>query len=168
MKVLSQPDVAELIARLGGAGPRDEDHLNFAYGEVLAIVQSLAQMGQLAAADDVGQAVEHLVHAPGPAAPARRRARGADHRRRRHGRRRQPGRPDLAPLSPTARRARAGSPGDAAGQAAGRPPRTCRAVVLGAVDRGEVDRVGRAAGVSESVLAQTIGFPAECPDGVSR
>lgn len=46
VKVFTQPDVPEVIARLGGAGDRGEQSLNFTYGEVLSIVQELADGGK--------------------------------------------------------------------------------------------------------------------------
>jgi hypothetical protein len=55
VKVLTQPDVPELIARLGGSGPRDEQALDLTYGEVVAIIQGLADQGQFAASDVSGQ-----------------------------------------------------------------------------------------------------------------
>jgi hypothetical protein len=54
VKVLSLPTVTEIIARLGGAGARDEDHMNFAYGEVLAVLQALSDSNQLAVDDGAG------------------------------------------------------------------------------------------------------------------
>ncbi len=48
VKVQSQADVPEMIARLGGDGVRGEPQLNFTYAEVLAIVQELADSGKLA------------------------------------------------------------------------------------------------------------------------
>ncbi len=47
VKVESLPSVTEIIARLGGAGARDEDHVNFSYGEVLAILQALSDAQKL-------------------------------------------------------------------------------------------------------------------------
>lgn len=41
-KVLCQPDAADLIAHLGGAGSPDGDHLDLTYAEVVAVVQRLA------------------------------------------------------------------------------------------------------------------------------
>jgi len=54
VKVMSQTAVPEIIARLGGAGARDEDHMNFAYGEVLAILQALSDSHELTADDGAG------------------------------------------------------------------------------------------------------------------
>ncbi|HEX4124243.1 MAG TPA: flagellar basal body P-ring protein FlgI [Tepidisphaeraceae bacterium] len=42
VKVSSEPDIADLAARLGGMGPPDQDHLGFTYDQVLAILQELA------------------------------------------------------------------------------------------------------------------------------
>lgn len=53
VKVFSQPDVPELLARLGGAGERGEQSLNFTYAEVLAIVQELADSGKFVVHDGV-------------------------------------------------------------------------------------------------------------------
>lgn len=49
VKVICPPDAAELIARLGGAGPREDGHLNLTYGEVVAIVQNLTDAQQFGA-----------------------------------------------------------------------------------------------------------------------
>jgi hypothetical protein len=54
VKVMSLPTITEIIARLGGAGARDEDHVNFAYGEVLGILQALSDSHQLAVSDGAG------------------------------------------------------------------------------------------------------------------
>ena len=54
VKVLSLPTATELIARLGGAGARGEDHMNFAYGEVLAILEALSESHELTADDGSG------------------------------------------------------------------------------------------------------------------
>ena len=51
---MSLPSVTEIIARLGGAGAREEDHMNFAYGEVLAILEALSDSHQLAVDDGAG------------------------------------------------------------------------------------------------------------------
>jgi hypothetical protein len=40
--ILSHPDVAELIARLGGEPPDAKDRLSFSYGDILGILQMLA------------------------------------------------------------------------------------------------------------------------------
>lgn len=53
--VVSRPDVAELVARLGGE-PRDaKDRLNFSYGDILGILQVMADSRQLSAVADGGQ-----------------------------------------------------------------------------------------------------------------
>jgi hypothetical protein len=46
-RVLSRPDVAELAARLGGEGPKAEDKLDFTYGEIVAILQSMIDRGDV-------------------------------------------------------------------------------------------------------------------------
>lgn len=46
-RVLSRPDVAELVARLGGEGPRADDKMDFSYGEVVAILQSMIDRGDI-------------------------------------------------------------------------------------------------------------------------
>jgi hypothetical protein len=47
VKTLSRPYVAELAARLGGAG---DEKLHFGYGDVIGILQSLSDRGKVAAA----------------------------------------------------------------------------------------------------------------------
>jgi hypothetical protein len=42
ISILSRPDVAEIVARLGGEGPIEETHFNFDYGDIVAILQALA------------------------------------------------------------------------------------------------------------------------------
>ena len=66
VKVVTSPDLPELIARLGGAGPRDEQALDLTYGEVVAILQSLADQGQLVASDARGQWACSFVLQPPP------------------------------------------------------------------------------------------------------
>lgn len=51
IQVLSQPDLGEIIARLGGAGSRDERTLDFTYGEVVAIVQDMVDRKYVTAFD---------------------------------------------------------------------------------------------------------------------
>jgi len=48
----SQPEVAEVVARLGGVTAGDERPLNFTYSEVLAILQRLSEEHKLAAWQD--------------------------------------------------------------------------------------------------------------------
>lgn len=45
----SNPDIAEIAARLGGAGPLEEPRLNFTYCDVVAVVQALADQHRLSA-----------------------------------------------------------------------------------------------------------------------
>jgi len=40
--ILSRPDMAEVIARLGGEGPIEENHFDFSYGDIVAILQALS------------------------------------------------------------------------------------------------------------------------------
>jgi hypothetical protein len=47
--VASRPDVAELIARLGGEGPVDGVNLDFCYADIVAVLQKLADDQQLVA-----------------------------------------------------------------------------------------------------------------------
>jgi hypothetical protein len=47
VKVLSRPDVAELAARLAGEGAVGQQRLDFSYGEVVAILQSLSDKGDI-------------------------------------------------------------------------------------------------------------------------
>ncbi len=56
--VESNPDIAELAARLAGAGPPEEVRLKFSYCDVVAIVQSLADKQKVTAAR---QAADHRV-----------------------------------------------------------------------------------------------------------
>jgi len=49
ISISSHPDIAELIARLGGEGPVDEPNLDFCYADIVAIVQKLADNQQVIA-----------------------------------------------------------------------------------------------------------------------
>jgi flagellar basal body P-ring protein FlgI len=49
LAVASQPDIANIIARLGGEGPPGERRFNFAYGDVVGLVQTLADQKKLTA-----------------------------------------------------------------------------------------------------------------------
>jgi hypothetical protein len=49
VKVVSRPDVAEIIARLGGEGPKTEARLGFGYADVVGIIQALADQKKLTA-----------------------------------------------------------------------------------------------------------------------
>jgi flagellar basal body P-ring protein FlgI len=66
VKVVTQTDVPELIQRLGGSGPPDEQPLDLTYGEVVAIIQSLADQGQFVASDVAGQWACSFVLQPPP------------------------------------------------------------------------------------------------------
>lgn len=50
MKMVSHTDLAELIARMGGEGGAEETRLDFTYGEILAILQSLTDQKRVASA----------------------------------------------------------------------------------------------------------------------
>jgi hypothetical protein len=67
--VLSNPDAAEVVARLGGVGPvAQERRFNFAYGDVVGILQALADRKLLLATDRTGRTVASafvLQDAPG-------------------------------------------------------------------------------------------------------
>jgi len=55
VKLYSSPDLAEIIARLGGAGAdNDSDKLDFTYGDIVAIVQGLSDSKKLYAATPAG------------------------------------------------------------------------------------------------------------------
>lgn len=49
VSMLSHPDVAEVVARLGGTGGDEEAKLDFTYGEVLAILQELGEQRKMVA-----------------------------------------------------------------------------------------------------------------------
>ncbi|MBC8105863.1 MAG: hypothetical protein H7Z14_04680 [Anaerolineae bacterium] len=50
MPILSRPDIAELIARLGGEGPQDAPQkLDFSYGEIVSVVQAMTRNQQVVA-----------------------------------------------------------------------------------------------------------------------
>jgi hypothetical protein len=49
IRVLSHPDAAEIIARLGGEGAEGEKAFNFAYGDIVAIMQAIADSRKLVA-----------------------------------------------------------------------------------------------------------------------
>ena len=50
VRVLSRADIAELAARLGGQGAKADDKLDFTYGEVVAILQSMVDRGDIVSA----------------------------------------------------------------------------------------------------------------------
>jgi hypothetical protein len=52
--VLSHPDVAELIARLGGEPHDAKDRMNFSYGDILGILQSMADSRKFYATSQSG------------------------------------------------------------------------------------------------------------------
>jgi len=48
--ILSNPDIAELIARLAGAGPKDAPQkLDFSYGQIVSVVQAMTRTNQVVA-----------------------------------------------------------------------------------------------------------------------
>lgn len=49
VQMASQPDVGEVIARLGGEGAPEEERFDFTYGEIVAILQSLTRQRMIAA-----------------------------------------------------------------------------------------------------------------------
>jgi hypothetical protein len=49
IKIESNPDIAEIAARLGGMGPPGETPLNFSYGEIVAILQAICDEQQVTA-----------------------------------------------------------------------------------------------------------------------
>jgi hypothetical protein len=55
VRMASRPDIGEVIARLGGDGAPEEDRFDFTYGEVVAILQSLARQRMITAALPDGQ-----------------------------------------------------------------------------------------------------------------
>lgn len=55
MQMVSRPDIAELVARLGGDGAPEEDRFDFTYGEVVAVLQSLSQQHKITASRPDGQ-----------------------------------------------------------------------------------------------------------------
>jgi hypothetical protein len=61
VKVSSEPDIAEVIARLGGMGRLNEEHLDFGYDQVLAIVQALVKEKQVATVRDGELAAAPLI-----------------------------------------------------------------------------------------------------------
>jgi|GEM_PF-653925 len=54
IRVESRPILAEVIARLGGSAPEKEDHLQFSYPDVVAIISGLAEAHALTVADSSG------------------------------------------------------------------------------------------------------------------
>ncbi len=73
VKMLSSPDLPELIARLGGDGGEDETRLNFSYSEILGMLESLATQGKIIASATDGQrlpAAVYLQEMPGYVASA--------------------------------------------------------------------------------------------------
>ena len=55
IKVTSNPDLAELIARLGGMGPEREPKLDFTYADIVGMLQALADQKKLVASGANGQ-----------------------------------------------------------------------------------------------------------------
>lgn len=49
VKVVSNPDIAEIIARMGGEGAADERQLNFSYGDIVAVIQAICQSHDITA-----------------------------------------------------------------------------------------------------------------------
>lgn len=49
LTVNSRPDIAEVIARLGGEGPIDQERFDFSYGDVVAVVQAMASQKKITA-----------------------------------------------------------------------------------------------------------------------
>ena len=47
--IFSNPDLAEIAARLGGEGPGQERMLNFAYGDIVAILQAICETREVTA-----------------------------------------------------------------------------------------------------------------------
>jgi hypothetical protein len=47
--ISSRPDIAELIARMGGEGPVDDPSLDFNYSDIVAVLESLTAQGQVVA-----------------------------------------------------------------------------------------------------------------------
>ena len=47
VKQLTTPDLAEIVARLGGLGPEGEAKLDFSYGEIVAILSKMADQNML-------------------------------------------------------------------------------------------------------------------------
>jgi hypothetical protein len=52
VKMLSKPDIAEIVARLGGEGPVDEDNFDFSYGDVVSILQALGDSKRMCVAHE--------------------------------------------------------------------------------------------------------------------
>src|SRR5439155_21954414 len=50
LRMLSRPDIGEIVARLGGEGAPEEDRFDFSYGEIVAVLQSLSQQKKITAA----------------------------------------------------------------------------------------------------------------------
>jgi hypothetical protein len=55
IKMMSNPDLAEVLARLGGEGAPTEDRLDFTYGEVVALVKQMIDENRLWAVRDDGK-----------------------------------------------------------------------------------------------------------------
>lgn len=61
IKVVSRPDVAEIVARLGGEGPLEEIGFDFGYGDIVAILQALGDSRRLSATRDGKQLAASFV-----------------------------------------------------------------------------------------------------------
>ena len=55
LKMVSRPDLAEVIARLGGEGAPTEEKFDFTYGEIVAVVQELSQQKLITASRGDGR-----------------------------------------------------------------------------------------------------------------
>lgn len=55
IRMASRPDLAEVIARLGGEGAIEEERFDFTYGEIVAILQSMSQQRMIRAQRADGQ-----------------------------------------------------------------------------------------------------------------
>ena len=49
VRILSHPDLSQIIARLGGEGPTEDAKLDFGYGDVVAMLQSMVESGKVVA-----------------------------------------------------------------------------------------------------------------------
>ena len=65
VRVESNPDVAEIAARLGGVGSAGEDTLNFNYGDVVAMLQALSDARQVSSVIDGRARARCVCHAEG-------------------------------------------------------------------------------------------------------
>lgn len=57
VKIVSNPDVAELVARLGGKGPPGQQMTQFSYGDIVALLQAMSDQRKFTSVTDTGERI---------------------------------------------------------------------------------------------------------------